>query len=302
MSEVAEKTAEVVAENVEDAIDGVVEVVEVFRSNPVALAAAGVVGIVAGAAGGYFVAKKILKRQYEDLATEEIAQAKEFYAGVYKTDEDGAVLTPQEVLENLHGSEAVDAVRAYRGGADVEHSHDEHSHDEQDEAQIRKIEERIRREVKEESPDAETTVIEEKVETINVFSDPTFDLEEELKYRTEDQPYIITHDEYFAAEKEYDTFALTYYEEDDTLVGEDDKPIDDVENTIGEDHLVRFGSGSKDKNIVYIRNDKLASDYEIVKTNGSYVEMVLGMVDEEPNSLKHSDQRDRRRAFRHGDE
>jgi hypothetical protein len=135
-------------------------------------------------------------------------------------------------------------------------------------------------------------------ETRNVFLDPSFDYDEEVKLRTPDKPYIITHDEYFAAEKEYDTQSLTYYEDDDTLVNENDKPVDDLD-LVGEDHLARFGHGSKDRKIVYVRNDKLGIDFEIVLAKGSYLE-ALGL-GPEPNELKHSNQRDARRAFRHGD-
>lgn len=286
MSEVAEKAGEVAAEVVEETVDGVVDVVEVVRTNPKLVVLAGLVGAAAGAAGGYFFAKNKLKSFYEDLAAEEIGEAKRFYANLNKVDvESGDVLSPMEVLERTHPAAAA-SLREYQGEK-VEDL--ETALDEQDEAQIARIEERVRHQ----EPEVEVTV--------NVFDDPTFDLVEETKYRTEDKPYIITHDEYFAAEKDYEQISLTYYEQDDTLTDESDKPINEIDQMVGEDHLVRFGHGSKDKNIVYVRNDRLASDFEIIKSTGSYVEEVLGMLADEPNSLKHSDQLAARRAFRHGD-
>lgn len=291
MSEVAEKTAEVVAENVEEAVDGVVEVLEVTRNNPVLLGSVFVAGVVGGAGLGYFLAVKRLGKKFDERMEMEISETRAFYANLNKVDEAGEPLTPQDVMEQRHGAEAAaQIVRGYQGRSEEPEGEPEgEPYDEVvDEKLLAKTESKVRRT--------------EKVETRNVFSDPSFDLEEELKYRTEDKPYILTHDEYFAAEKDYDTFSLTYYELDDTLVDEQDKPIENVDEMVGEDHLVRFGSGSKDNNIVYVRNDKLGSDYEISKSTGSYLEEVLGMPDEEPNSLKHSDQRDRRRAFQHGDE
>lgn len=302
MSEVAEKAAEATAEVVEESIDGVVETLEVMRNNPVTLALVGAAGLVAGGAVGYFVARKTLRSFYEDLASTEIEQAKEFYAGVYKTDPDGAVLSPMEVLESRHGSEAAaEALRGYQGrqAAEkiLERDEMEVALDEQDEAQVRRLEERRRHEV-EETPDE---VIETVTETRNVFIDPNFDYDEEVKHRTKDKPYIITHDEYFEAGKDYDTVSLTYFEDDDTLTNERDEPIREIDKMIGEDHLVRFGHASKDKNIVYVRNDRLETDFEIIKSTGSYVEQVLGMLDGDDDSttLKHS--ADQRRAFRRGE-
>lgn len=293
MSEVAEKAAEVVAENVEEAIDGVVEVVEVIHNNTGLLIGVAVAGLVAGGVGGYFIAKKQLRSYYEDLASQEIAEAKEFYATLNKVDVDGAVLTPMEVMDKLHGSEAAaTALRGYQGealtptpssaktAAQIE-AESALLDDEMDEAQIRKMESRV-----------------EVRETVNVFVDPTFDYEEEVKHRTPDKPYIITHDEFFEADNEFDNISLTYFEDDDSLIDEQDKPVADI-TLIGEDHLARFGHGSKDKNIVYVRNEKLKVDYEICLSHGSWLES-LGL-GPEPDSLKHSDQRDKRRAFRNGD-
>lgn len=309
MSEVAEKTAEVVADQVEDAIDGVVEVVEVVKNNPMALIAVGLVGVAAGTVGGYFLAQKLLSHKFEEQMTEEIAEARAFYANLNKVSEDGAVLSPQDVLAARHGQEAVDAVREYQGRTEedaIAEAQDsgEPFDDEQDEAQIRKIENARIHSVsvdKEPGPHGGTIEVTETKTERNVFRDDTFDLEEEIKFRTEDKPYIITHDEYFAGEKDYDTQSLTYYEVDDTLTDEHDKPLEQTDKQVGDDHLVRFGSGSKDPNVVYVRNDRLGIDYEIVRSKGSYLEEVLGMPEENPGELKHSDQRDRRRAMQRDD-
>lgn len=305
MSEVAEKAAEATAEVVEESIDGVVETLEVMRNNPVTLALVGVAGLVAGGVGGYFIARKTLRSFYEDLASVEIEQAKEFYAGVYKTDADGAVLTPMEVLKDRHGAAAAaEAVRGYQGrqAAEAILEKDELSValDDQDEAQVRRIEEaRLHSVSLDTEPGPGGGFVETVSEVRNVFNDPSFDYEEEKKLRTKEAPYIITHDEFFDKENEYEDQKLTYYEDDDTLVNENDRPVDDL-TLVGEDHLARFGHGSRDRNIVYVRNDKLEMDFEIVLAKGSYLE-ALGLGPEPDNSLKHSNQRDARRAFRHGD-
>lgn len=301
-AEIAEPVLDAASEAILDGVDEIVATIEVVKSNPLVLAAVGVAGLAVGLGGGYLAAKRVLSKHYEAIAEQEIAEAKEFYAGLHKVGLDGTAITPQDVLVERHGSEAMEALRGYRGqGEEPAESEDlETALDEQDEAQIRRLEEKARQAHEEYQANASAPVVEvtEEVTTLNVFTDPTFDLNEELKYRTEDKPYIITHDEYFAAERDYDTSTLTYFEDDDTVVDEQDKPLEDVDAIIGEDHLVRFGSGSKDRNIVYIRNDRLETDYEVVKAKGSYLEAVLGMGDDDTNSLRHS--ADMRRAFRSG--
>lgn len=301
MSEVAEKTADVVAENVEEVIDGIVEVVEVVRNNPIVLIAAGTVGLIIGGGVGYFLTAKHLSKVFEEEMSREIAEARAFYTNVNKVGEDGKTLSPQDVLAARHGQAAFDAHREYEGRLPDGEPHD----DVVDEEQIQRLEQRAYKTDVKASPQGDavvtTEVIVTKTEEVNVFRDDTFDYAEEVKFRTEEKPYIITHDEFYEGEKNYDTASLTYYEIDDTLVDERDKPLEQTDKLVGDDHLVRFGSGSKDKNIVFVRNDRLGIDYEIVRSKGSYLEEVLGMLPENPNELKHSDQRDRRRAMRGDD-
>lgn len=284
---VSAEVAEAVAENVEDAVEEIVEMVEIVRNNPVALAVVGVLGLAAGAAGGYFVARKLLRSHYEEIVEEQVLVAKEFYAGLHKVNVDGSPLTPQQILETSD-PEALAALREYQGAAVADA--------ETPAATEEELLERRVTEARHHEISHPVEVVEEKQESRNVFVDPNFDYDEELKHRTKDKPYIITHDEYFGAEyEEFDTIQLTYFEKDDTLVDENDKPVDDLDGTIGEDHLARFGHGSKDKNIVYIRNEKLQCEYEITLSDQSYLES-LGLGPER-DELRHNDQRDRRRAF-----
>jgi hypothetical protein len=112
-------------------------------------------------------------------------------------------------------------------------------------------------------------------------------------------PYIIHHDEYFENERDWEQASLTYYEGDDVLADEKDQAIPDPESIVGADCFVRFGYGSKDKNVIYVANDNLEVLFEIVKSSGSYAHEVLGFDDDDENSLKHSNSRNRR--FRESD-
>lgn len=305
MSDVAEKAAEATADVVEETIDGVVEMVEVVRNNPVALAAVGVVGLAVGAAGGYFVAMKRLAKKYEEDLAFEIEQTRNFYANVAKVTEDGEPLTPQEVMDLRHGAgAAAEAVRRYQGRTEEELTN-QPGDDELDETVVTRLEERTKRERMVKTETDGSTVVEEKTETYNAFSDAEFDYEEEVKHRSSDEPYIITHDEFFGNEYDLDQSKLTWFEKDATLIDEHSNPMESYDDLIGGDHLLRFGSGSKDPNIVYVRNARVGLEWEITRSKGSYLEEVLGLQADEPDSLRHSNrnaQQRRRREFRRGDE
>jgi len=69
---------------------------------------------------------------------------------------------------------------------------------------------------------------------------------------------------------------LTYYEEDKVLADEYNKPIEEKKGLIGEDTLSRFGHGATNPNVVYVRNDTLSIDVEVIKVEGSYSNTLLG--------------------------
>lgn len=96
--------------------------------------------------------------------------------------------------------------------------------------------------------------------------------------RSDEAPYIITIDEYNEDHAhDYDKLTLTYYEEDDVLADDDDSAVEDPDNLVGEDALTKFGQWSKDKNIVYVRNEDISTDFEIIRKAGSYAEIVHGL-------------------------
>ena len=91
--------------------------------------------------------------------------------------------------------------------------------------------------------------------------------------------YVISVVDYNENNLHYEKSSLTYYDVDDTLVDENEEPITDPDYVVGLDALTRFGDGSDDDDIVYIRNEKLAVDYEIVRVDKSYQETILGIID-----------------------
>lgn len=93
------------------------------------------------------------------------------------------------------------------------------------------------------------------------------------------RPYVLHRDEFLTAEPGYAQLTLTYYSADGVLVDEADRAIDDheIDRVVGRKNLSRFGMGSGDKRIVYIRNPRLEADYEVLFHETSYQEVVHGM-------------------------
>lgn len=85
-----------------------------------------------------------------------------------------------------------------------------------------------------------------------------------------DNPYIISPEE-FGAFYDYETISLTYYE-DQILADDDDELVDDIEDIVGFDSLTHFGEYEDDS--VFVRNDRLKCDYEILMDNRKYSDVI----------------------------
>lgn len=129
--------------------------------------------------------------------------------------------------------------------------------------------------------------LEGEVESVDIW-----DYEVEGANRSEEVPYVIHYDEYFNNETPYEQIQLTYYEGDDVLADSNDTPVDDQDAMVGLGNLSKFGHGSKDPNVVYIRNHELQLEIEVVHNDGMFSEEVHGFPDDE---LKHSHRRRRQR-------
>ena len=81
-----------------------------------------------------------------------------------------------------------------------------------------------------------------------------------------DGPYVISPDE-FGNEFDYEEVSLTYYA-DGVLTDDQDNIIEDVEGLVGLDSLNHFGEYEDDS--VFVRNDALQTDYEILADLRNY--------------------------------
>lgn len=235
------------------------QVISVIRNPQFIAGFTTTLAVVAGAAAGASIAATLMEPIYQEVARKEIAEAKKFYSALNKT---GEFATPAQAVETLETHEAVEALRKYQG------------------------------------EETEVDVIERELEDFitdagDVPDDDEWSYDDELPQRSEEVPYIIHYDEFMGQEKEYDQVTLSYFEGDDVLADERDGTIDHPEEVIGPDNL-KFGHGSKDNNIVYIRNDNVELEFEVVRSRGKYVEEVLGF-------MEHAD-RHKTRKFRGDDE
>lgn len=75
-----------------------------------------------------------------------------------------------------------------------------------------------------------------------------------------DEPYVISPEEF--GELDYEKISLTYYA-DDVLADEFDGLVENIDSIVGLESLNTFGEYEDDS--VFVRNDKLRCDYEILK-------------------------------------
>lgn len=240
------------------------------------VAVTGVLSLALGAGAGYVTASKRLKKKFEDIATDEIAGAREHYekalAHIKEEHAEKLVETRTNALTDL----GYTRVGMKSKDADIlDETVEKLGYDKPGRTAYNKP----------------VDIPEDAKPVLNVFEqakkalvqeeDLPFDLEEDMRHRTGNTPYVITQEEYDQNGGEYDQLDFTYYEGDDILTDGFDKPVEDVELVISPDILKRFGVGNPNPNCVYFQNDRLEFQGEINRSKGKYVEEVLGFHEDE---------------------
>ena len=217
-------------------------------------------GLVVGAAVGYFGTKRMLERQFDAELDEQVVNIKEHYerrAEAVVIGNEQPFPTPEDAVKAL--------IEPYEASA--------------------------QRAPYDPRPSVETVIGEVKTTDRNVFDDepeedeydqgddsaygiPDFIYEEEVKKRSSLLPYVITDEEFAEGHPGHEQFSLTYYEEDKVLADDQDEVVSDINNTVGVENLLKFGHGSNDSRIVYIRNEKRKVDFEVAQHDGSFAEII----------------------------
>lgn len=261
-----EQLIETVADEIDKVAEGVEEVAEVTRrltGRELGFFTVGAsLGIAAGFGVGYFFMTKRVETKYSKIADAEIAEMREHYQKLQ--------VALQGEVERRRPLEELVVEKGYS------------------ETNVMKVDVT-------ESPlkvelDETRTRPYHRVET-NTSNDPEVDMSWdyaiEIKSRDPLVPYIIHIDEFRQNEPDHTQITVTYYEVDDVLADVRDTPIEDMDETIGLGNLGRWGHGSNDEHIVYVRNEYLKLDYEIVRDRGSFQ-------DQTTRQMRHSHERRRR--------
>jgi hypothetical protein len=106
----------------------------------------------------------------------------------------------------------------------------------------------------------------------------------EMQTRSPNHPYIIHQDEFNNNQLEFGHQTWTYYAGDDILSDERDEVVVRPELVVGEENLKKFGHGSDDTEVVFIRNEKVGMEFEICRSWKSYASEVHG-IDPEDRAL-----------------
>ena len=97
-------------------------------------------------------------------------------------------------------------------------------------------------------------------------------------------PYPISEEEFSTECLEYDKLSLKYYTDDSTLCDDQEVPVDDAIQLIGEetvDYLATFLNRPRHEDFdfdhtIYVRSEGTTADYEITIVENGYAQEVLG--------------------------
>lgn len=85
-----------------------------------------------------------------------------------------------------------------------------------------------------------------------------------------DVPYGISSEDFIGTRPEYDKTTLTFYMNDLTMANEEGDIVQDPAYLVGEREEWMREVGASEDGIAYIRNERIATDYEIICENKSY--------------------------------
>ena len=234
------------------------------------------VSALLGATAGSAITYLVVKKRIEARTNEEIESVKNQYRLLYKAPEELRIADTVTVDIQTETSEFVDSMNRIR--------------DEM--PSLNRL-----RDFKEETEIVSTNAYSTSTPTDDVIVEEDVQVDEEPEFPVgniwerskrvgaippdyiirDDDPFVITREQFEEGHPEQETESLTYYEGDDTLAGENDRTITDIQRVIGARHLEMFGMGSDDPMVVYIRNLNIGMDFEVTFHEGEYVVQVYGV-------------------------
>ena len=195
-----------------------------------------VAGFVLGAAAGAAGSWYILRNRYEQITQEEIDSVKEVFAQrqAELNEEIKSKYNIQEEISKEEEDVSEELVNAYNDAVDK-----------LDYSSYSKIDE----------PKS---------------SENDSDISKKPEKKDPEKPYVISPDD-FGEFDDYERISLTFYS-DHILTDDADEPIEDIDAIVGFESLNHFGEYEDDS--VFVRNDKLKCDYEILLDERKYREVL----------------------------
>lgn len=219
-----------------------------------------VVLVVGGILVGAGVTTLVLKKKYEAQAEEEITSVRDSY--IKRINDLEGLLNKQE--------EKVSAppVGKVREASDIPME------------RVVPSNETLRKAYHKMAPSPETVEgLKETVEGLGYSrkEEPVKEDVNTIREGNPEEPYIIPVQAYMDDEEMYDQMTLTYYVLDKVLANEAEEVIEDVDGAVGRHNLHNFGVESGNDDTVYIRNDKRAAEYEVLRVEKAYSKDVMGI-------------------------
>jgi len=227
------------------------------------------IAFVSGAAVGFLVATKKLEKKYADLAQEEINSVKAQYGRLTRRTKVVQKMSGADFDgDSLEGEDRVIGVVA-------------------NEYETMKTRYDL---MYKESPSKVSQQVVDDVDDYpgerDIFNEEEDDAEIDQEYKPDiailpgynyDDPYVISIEQFEEECLDHDKLTITWYAEDNTLVDEQDEIIDDVGYTVGEANIDIRNARADHPHTVYVRNERISTDFEIDFNLNSYAEMVLGV-------------------------
>jgi hypothetical protein len=232
-----------------------------------------------GAGIGFFVSKKIYEEYYASIAQEEIDSVKQAFENYKEIKPDKSNGMNDEEYEKDN--------KKVRGTPGTNSGLVRSSLDGNKNEQAKRNYNLVRAKLDSNNANDNEVELDEPV------TDAAGKTEDEMKQPSVDRtrPYIIDDREFEEEFDHHDKVSLYYYRVDDVLCDESEEVFEDLEENVGLDAIAALDM----QTTVWVRNEPLCIDYEIVSINGSYAETVQGIGIQTPLSPREEYERKQKR-------
>lgn len=252
--------------------------------------------LIAGLGGGYWIGKKKTELEAFHIANMEIARDREYYSTYYRTKyEEKLLALTAENLQTLDEAVEEPMVGAY-SEADIKAT--EKTLNQMPAERIRSQYETattelpVQQEVVRPKPpvsigvERATQVAEPRKRPIVQYAGmfkaeqaPQPEVEEKATDDPVDKmaPHDISEDEYFDSDALTQQRQLTWYAPDEVLADMADNPVEEPRAVVG-DCLDLFSDMDPEDNVIYVRNPRIQTVFEITRSHESFAESVQGLM------------------------